>query len=63
MNIIVSVGGDNSVAMTDDQLARLNVILSETPLVNRYDNDKFQEKKRMRLEATMVVKTKQYDVL
>lgn len=63
MNIIVSIGGENSVAMNEAQLAALNAVLAETPVIDRYsDNGKVQDKKRIKLEAVLVVKTRSYDV-
>ena len=63
MHIIVSIGGDNSVAVSEKQLATLNAFLAETPVVDRYSNDKVQSTKRIRLEATLQVKTRTYDVI
>ena len=48
--------------MTAEQLEKLNAVLAETPTVNRYSNDEIQPLKRMRLEATLVVRTRTYDV-
>ena len=61
MKIIVNIGGESSVAMTEENLAALNKVLASTPLVNRYD-DKEQPLKRLKLEATLVVKSRTYDV-
>jgi len=67
-NIPVSIGGElmvaeSMVAMNSDQLARLNAILAETPTMNRYDNNKIEEKKRIKLEATLTIRARSFDVV
>lgn len=62
MTINVQVGGDTVVAMNDAQLAALNSILAETPTINRYDGDKVEEKKRIKLEAVLTIKTRSFTV-
>ena len=61
MKIRVSIGGEQSVMMTDEQLAALNAILRETPSIERYGGGKVNEDKRIRLSAKMVVETQEFD--
>ena len=61
MEIQISIGGESMVAMNEAQLVALNAILAETPAIDRYNSEKILPTKRIRLEATMVVKTRTYD--
>lgn len=61
MKALVQIA-DHTVQFNDDTLARLNAVLKDMPLVNRYDHDKLQENKRIKLQAKLVVDSTEYTI-
>ncbi len=61
MYIKVNIG-DTRIGLNAEQLEKLNEILKGTPILNHYEDDKEKEGKRIRLVATMVVKTQEFTV-
>jgi len=59
MNIPLHIA-DNKVAMTDKQMAELNKLLADMPVMGRYDDDGKETEKRLKLEAVLTVKTSTY---
>jgi len=59
MQILVNIS-DTHIAMSDENLAKLNELLKECDVCNHYDDDKVKEGKRIRLTAKLVVKTVEY---
>ena len=54
--------GDTRIGLEASQLDALNEILKGTPILDHYSDDKVKEGKRIRLVATMVVKTQEFTV-
>jgi predicted aconitase with swiveling domain len=59
MNIPLHIA-DNRVAMTAEQMVKVNALLADMPVLGRYDDDGKETDKRLKLEAVLTVKTSTY---
>ena len=61
MNIKINIA-DTRLGFNETQLATLNAMLKEIPVLDAYSDDKVKEGKRIRLEAIMVVRTREFSI-
>ena len=61
MDIKINIA-DTRLGFNETQLAALNAMLKEIPVLDAYSDDKVKEGKRIRLEAIMVVRTREFSI-